>query len=171
MDSKLKLMGPVLLIFLLVACANGVKPMLTAKAKAEDPFVIVSKADQAYLEGDWLTAEHYYHSLTRAIPSDSYAWARLGNIKLRQNNFEGAISSYQRAIERDNSDARSHYNLATAHLLRAREALRDAQQALPSNDAAVQIIDKKLSHFSALVYGPVVEIASPNDGLIKQLVE
>lgn len=134
----------------------------------KDPFNITAQADRAYQRGDWLVAEKYYEELTRAVPNDAYGWTRLGNIRLRQNNFAGAVHAYRGAIERNPEAPRAHYNLATAHLLLAREALENARQHLPKNDGGARIINEKLSHFDSLIYEPYVEVTSPNDGLIGQ---
>ncbi len=131
-----------------------------------DPFDVTAQADKAYERGDWLVAEKYYRDLTRIVPTDAFAWNRLGNIRLRQNNFAGAADAYEQSIQRDNESPRAQYNLATAHLLMAREALQVAGDLLPKNDAAAQLIAEKLSHFDALVYEPVIDVTSPNEGLI-----
>lgn len=145
--------------------ANGGKYKAST---TKDPFNITAQADRAYQRGDWLVAEKYYKELTRTVPEDAYGWTRLGNIRLRQNNFGGAVHAYQAAIERNPEAPRAHYNLATAHLLLAREALENAKQHLPKNDGGARIIDEKLSHFDNLIYEPFVEVTSPNDGLIGQ---
>ena len=151
----------------LSGCSTISTPAMLSKA---DPFDTTAQADKAYEQGDWLVAEKYYTDLARMVPNDAYAWNRLGNIRLRQNNFAGAAAAYQESIERDNSSPRAQYNLATAHLLMARHALQTANSLLPKNDAASGLIAKKLSHFDALVYEPMVEVASPSDGLITRRV-
>lgn len=167
--SRTLLLCSVLVV--LQSCASVSAAPTPSKFKAtttKDPFAITARADRAYQRGDWLVAERYYAELTRTVPKDAYGWMRLGNIRLRQNNFTGAVYAYRAAIERDPDASRAHYNLATAHLLLARDALEKASQHLPANDAGVRIIGDKLRYFDRLIYEPYVEVASPNDGLIGQ---
>jgi tetratricopeptide (TPR) repeat protein len=166
-QSKLLLLCSILL---LSACATTSPGgfQSTVLQSRQDPFALAAKADDAYAIGDWLTAERYYQALTRNVPNDAYAWTRLGTVKLRQNNFVAAIHAYQRALERNADDPRTHFNLATAHLLQARDSLQKARTKLPEDDAAIAVIEEKLKHFEALVYGPIVEVASPTEGLINQ---
>lgn len=151
----------------LQGCASSAAGTFKA-TKSNDPFNTTAQADRAYQRGDWLVAEKYYEELTRSVPNDAYGWTRLGNIRLRQNNFVGAVHAYQAAIERNPEAPRAHYNLATAHLLLARDALQSAQQHLPRHDGGARIITEKLSHFDSLIYEPFIEVTSPNDGLIGQ---
>ena len=137
-------------------------------ASGATPFAITAKADSAYLRGEWATAARFYEELARTVPNDAFAWNRLGNIRLRQSNFPGAIAAYEKALERDGDSARTHYNLATAHLLVARGALENAHGLLPEKDGGIPLIEKKLGYFDAMVYESIVEVPSPNDGLIKQ---
>lgn len=165
-------MRAILMLFILasLAACNVTLPVAEQRATktTHDPFILASKGDAAYEVGNWLIAERYYHALAQQVPNDGYAWSRLGNIRLRQHNFTAAIHAYEQALQRNSDDPRTHYNLATAHLLQARAALRKAQVSLPSKDPAVALIAEKLHRFEALVYGPVIEIASPIDGLITQ---
>lgn len=151
------------LVLLLHGCANG-----SRMGQHDDPFNITEQADRAYERGDWLVAEKHYKELTRKVPQDAYGWTRLGNIRLRQNKFEGAVHAYRAAVERDPEASRAHYNLATAHLLLARDALQNAQKNLPLNDNGARLIKEKLGHFDALIYEPIIEATSPNKGLIRQ---
>lgn len=151
---------------LLQACSSTPGQPYTSSGK--DPFNIATQADTAYDRGDWLIAENYYKELTRVVPKDAYAWTRLGNIRLRRNNFNGAITAYQKSLERDSESPRTHYNLATAHLLLARESLHSAQRLLPEQDQGAVLIEEKLSYFDLLIYEPVIDVTSPNTGLIKQ---
>ncbi len=140
----------------------------TMRLSSADPFEVSAQADFAYDRGDWLVAARNYERLAAIVPNDAYALTRLGNIRLKQNDFGGAVHAYEKALERDPTAARAHYNLATAHLLLARNALQSSLRNLPRNDNGAQIIHEKLKHFDVLVYEPLIEVASPNDGLIKQ---
>lgn len=138
------------------------------KGSVEDPFELTAIADFAYDRGDWLVAEREYQQLAELVPTDAYALTRLGNVRLKRNDFTGAIHAYGQALERDPAAARAHYNLATAHLLLARESLQSSLRHLPRNDAGAMVINEKLKHFEVLVYEPLVEVRSPNKGLIKK---
>lgn len=160
---RLTLLAPMLVV--LVACNTT---STRSSGLSDDPFELTAQADFAYDRGDWLIAERFYEELTHIVPSDAYAFSRLGNIRLKQNNFEGAIHAYSTALEREPNDARTLYNLATAHLLLARGSLQQSLINLPENDAGIALVNAKLEHFEQLVYEPVIERRSPNAGLIRK---
>lgn len=158
-------------IALLTSCAatnSGSYSGSKSSSGVDDPFELTAIADFAYDRGDWLIAEREYQELAKLVPTDAYALTRLGNVRLKQNDFTGAIHAYGKALERDPEAARAHYNLATAHLLLARDSLQSSLRHLPRNDAGAVVITEKLKHFEALVYEPLVEVSSPNKGLIKK---
>jgi len=166
-----KLIMVVCLAALVSACAStssNTSRSSSAANSGKDPFEVTATADFAYDRGDWLVAAREYQQLADLVPTDAYALTRLGNVHLKQNNFSGAIYAYGKALERDPEAPRAHYNLATAHLLLARDSLQSSLRYLPPNDAGAKVINEKLKHFEVLVYEPVVEVSSPNQGLIKK---
>lgn len=164
--TSLKFAIAVSALLLMQGCATTTS--IGYRASGDDPFDITAQADRAYERGDWIVAEKYYQELTRAVPKDAYGWTRLGNIRLRRHDFTGAIVAYEESLERDRESSRTHYNLATAHLLKARQSLHNAQQHLAASDEGNKLIDEKLSYFDILVYEPVIEVTSPMNGLIEQ---
>jgi len=128
---------------------------------------IVKNADSAYLDGDWATAESYYSQLTEAAPDNSEAWLRMGNMRLRQNNVLGAVDAYQAAAVKQDSDAKSHYNLGTSYILLAKEALLKARSTLPERDVGLMVIDAKIAQLDALMNGQVAGITMPESGVFR----
>lgn len=156
-------------MLLLAGCAATTTKITSSNSSGiDDPFELTAMADFAYDRGDWLVAAREYQQLAQLVPNDAYALTRLGNVRLKQNDFEGAIHAYGKALERNPQAARAHYNLATAHLLLARDSLQASLRSLPRNDGGALVINKKLKHFDALVYEPLIETSSPNKGLIKK---
>ncbi len=164
-----KVMIAASVVLLMAGCTAVTTTGASSHSKGiEDPFELTAIADFAYDRGDWLVAAREYQQLAQLVPNDAYALTRLGNVKLKQNDFEGAIHAYGKALERDPQAARAHYNLATAHLLLARDSLQASLRNLPRNDGGALVINEKLKHFEALVYEPLIETSSPNKGLIKK---
>ncbi|MFK7732287.1 MAG: tetratricopeptide repeat protein [Pseudomonadales bacterium] len=154
-------------LLMMLGCASTASnSSLSSASNVNDPFELTAIADFAYDRGDWLVAAREYQELAQLVPTDAYALTRLGNVRLKQNDFTGAIHAYGKALERNPQAARAHYNLATAHLLIARESLQASLRNLPRNDGGALVISEKLKHFEALVYEPLVEVSSPNKGLI-----
>ncbi len=150
--------------FTLISCATT---QTTGEIKKIDIFQQIKLADQAYDKGQWVEAEHYYQRVIERAPRDFYAWFRLGNTQLQQGELRRAIHAYESALQRDNTQVRVHYNLATAYLLQAQKALQSAYHHLPDNDAALEQIEQKLIQLKKLAYTPVVEVASPAKNLIE----
>jgi len=149
----------------------GLATMLIA-ACGSNPTVTTSKdlqtqADLAYLQGDWQTAEAYYQAIAEAVPDNSSAWLRTGNMRLRQSDYHGAIDAYQTAASAESDGAKSHYNLATSYMMLARESLLKARENLPARDVGQMVIDAKLAHFDALMNSSVAGVTMPESGVFR----
>ncbi|HIE53630.1 MAG TPA: tetratricopeptide repeat protein [Chromatiaceae bacterium] len=131
-------------------------------------FKQVELADAAYAKGQWIEAEQHYQVVTQQAPNDYYAWFRLGNTRLRQSRLPSAIAAYESALQRDPEQAKPWYNLATAYLLQAQQALQQSWQRLPAGDPGRTLIAQKLEQLKQIVYTPVEDIPSPARGLIEQ---
>ncbi len=144
---------------LVAACSSN--PTLTTSQDLQ------TQADLAYLQGDWQTAEAHYQAIAEAVPDNSTAWLRTGNMRLRQNNYQGAIDAYQTAAGSESDGAKSHYNLATSYMMLARESLLKARENLPERDVGQMIIDAKLAHFDALMSSSVAGVTMPESGVFR----
>lgn len=145
---------------LLIVTACGTTPQTVDRS-------LGLNADTAYKQGDWQTAESYYSQLTEVTPENSEAWLRMGNMRLRQNNVTGAVDAYQAAAGKQDSDAKSHYNLGTSYIILARESLLKARQTLPEQDLGQMVIDAKLAQLDALMNGQVAGITMPESGVFR----
>lgn len=149
----------------LISCATT--NTVTGEIKKIDIFQQIKLADQAYEKGQWIEAERHYQIVIKRAPKDFYAWFRLGNAQLQQGELRRAIHAYESALQRDSTQIRVHYNLATAYLLQAQKSLQSAYQKLPKNDAALEQIAQKLIQLKKLAYTPVEEVISPAKNLIE----
>lgn len=72
------------------------------------------------------------HKLIEDFPDSPYGYNLLGVIYHRANDFDSAIESYSKAIERDKSFGPAYINRAPSYLMtdQPEKALRDLQQAL-----------------------------------------
>lgn len=131
------------------------------------PASLHDQANAAYSAGDWAGAASAYEQITKQSPDDSDAWLRMGNMRLRLNDLEGAIAAYQQAADRSNTEAKSLYNLATGYMLLARESLLKAQQSMPQNDVGQRLINEKINAFDELIYGPVAGMTTPSSGVFR----
>ena len=147
---------------LLTACSsNPEKPQ-------QDVFSVLEKADKAYSRGEWLNAELAYQELTERVPDDAYAWLRLGNVRLQQGRLEAAVVAYQTSLQQDQEQAKPYYNLATIYMLKAQQALQQAQRNMLPLDPGQQLVAERLSRLEALFYRGIAEGMSPGQGLRNQ---
>ncbi len=144
---------------LLAACSSN--PTVTTSADLQ------TQADLAYLQGDWQTAEGYYQAIAEAVPDNSTAWLRTGNMRLRQSDYQGAIDAYQTAASTEANGAKSHYNLATSYMMLARQSLLKARENLPERDVGQMIIDAKLAHFDEIMSSSVAGVTVPESGVFR----
>lgn len=94
---------------------------------------------QFYLDKkNYADALGVYDYLTKQDVANDDFWARLGFAKFGKNDFKGAVESYVKAIELDQSHPNRYYNLGlayieTAETTKAIEALEKAIQLEPDN--------------------------------------
>ena len=128
---------------------------------------VTEQAHSAYELEDWALAEQFYQEAVEAEPDDTATWIKLGNMRLRQDNYSGAAEAYEAAMQTEAYRPKSHYNLATSYLLIARDSLEKARNTLPEGDVAQAVIDQKLSMFDSLLYGPVDGVTLPAIGVFE----
>lgn len=142
---------------LIGACAStprGAAPSPTVEPTAytDDVFRLSSEADRAYRESRWIDAARQYRQLTDDVPSDAYAWFRLGNTYAQQGDYGRAIRAYESSLERDAGQAKPWFNLSTAYLLNARAAMMRAWGQLRPDDPARPMIERRLDALRELVH-------------------
>ena len=92
------------------------------------------KANEAYKNEDWATAEEAYRSLTVQNPRDPNPWFRLGNVYARANNLDAAVSAYKEALIRDHKSSKAWHNLGVIQLRQAANTFLEMQQYTEEND-------------------------------------
>jgi len=146
------------LVILFSACAVLDQPAAKADRSV---FLLVEKADRAYGQSRWSEAEQYYRQVIDKVPSDHYAWFRLGNTQLRRGLLDSAIYTYQQAEKRNPRHAKTQYNLALTYLMMSQRALHQSAGSLRENDPALVIVQQKLGQLQSLLDLPVEAQASP----------
>jgi len=147
-----------LLLLSLSGCVT-VNSNQSGKPDSEEIFKLAADADRAYVESRWLDAAREYQRLADLVPEDPYAWFRLGNTYAQQGSFNQAISAYQASIKRNPNQPKPWYNLATAHLLNAQDALRKSYGQLRADDPARMLIAEQLSSLESIIYQRVEDIS------------
>lgn len=93
---------------------------------------VFEQAELAEAEGEHDAAAKLYETCAQGERSDPIAPYNLGNIRLAQEDFGGAIIAYQRALARDADFVEARYNLALAYEATNRlgQAAEDLERAL-----------------------------------------
>lgn len=136
----------------------------TAKTKS---ITLLEMADKAYEQGRWAEAEQHYLAITKAVPTDFYAWFRLGNTRLQQGNLESAIHAYQLSIQRDQNQAKTHHNLAESYLILAYLSLQRAYDLSADNSYDRKVIVQKRKKLHPIIYKRIKDLPSPAQRFIR----
>jgi len=148
----------------LAACSSTPK---NADGKSGvNAFELVAQADKAYKEGRWLEAEQGYRKVIEKVPQDYYAWFRLGNTHLRQGRIDSAINFYNEARKRNPEQSKPYYNVSTAYIFQALNALRQADQLLRENDPGKVTIAMRIRILEKLIDQPVDSHKSPGGSVL-----
>ncbi len=106
---------------------------------------VQKRADAAYQNEDWKTAEKEYLYLAKNLPSEIEPWFRLGNIYARTGQLDAAVSAYREALVRDTKNSKIWHNLGIVQLRQATntfvEMLDYTNPDDPLNQRAKQIVD------------------------------
>lgn len=135
---------------LVSAMAGCAMPHAQSAAKSQAPsddrptLALSAAAARAYRDGQWDQAAEQYERLSQRIPAHPRVWLRLGNVYAQQGMLDRAVTAYHRSLSLDSDDARPWFNLATAHLLNAQQALTRAWHALPDGDPEREMIEQRL---------------------------
>ena len=117
--------------------ANPDRAAPTPPTRPASPAFVEERARQAYETGRWDVAEGYYLQLTQLKPKDANPWFQLGNLYAEQGRLDSAERAYREALRR-RDDAKTLHNLGLVQVKLGIGALREAQNRLPSADAARQ---------------------------------
>ena len=122
---KLKLLIIITLLFNLTACnLSGIKEESEESPKI-DLYELKKQADTAYLNDDLVASERDYQILIQEMPAIALNWFRLGNIYVRTDRPDAAISLYREAVIRDPKYAKAWYNLGVVQLKQTAYSLNE----------------------------------------------
>jgi len=149
MMSSMKRVSAIAML-LLSACAGSPKPgTVPLKAAPKSPAMgeveysldeSLKRGDQAYREARLDDAEAVYLKVLDKHPTLGGVWFRMGNIYLRQMQYDAAIHSYEQAIRFEPADSRAWYNLSLVRLKQSLQTLEYAASRLPVDDPGRQRI-------------------------------
>jgi len=86
----------------------------------------LKRADTAYREARLDDAESIYRGIIQQHPTMDTVWFRLGNIYMRQNQYEASVNAYEQTLHYNPQDSRAWYNLS---LVRVKQSLQTLEQA------------------------------------------
>ena len=131
---KLRFLITITLLFNLTACnLSGIKQE-TEKSPEIDLFELKKQAETAYLNDDLVASEKDYQILVKELPAIAIHWFRLGNIYVRTNRPDAAISLYREAVIRDPTYAKAWYNLSVVQLKQTAYSLNEMLIYTNEND-------------------------------------
>lgn len=108
-------------------------------------------ADVAYDQGDWDQAIFYYKKILSAIPTDPYAWFRLGNVYTRIGKINQAIHAYETSLTYNSAQFKPWFNLSTAHLLGAKIATLESLKSINASDPTRAMVSSRLETLNLLL--------------------
>ena len=85
--------------------------------KKKEPLALFNLGDAIYKEGNFSESEKIFSVLTKEAVNNRLREAvlyNLGNAQFRQENYQGAINSYEEALKIDEKDQEAKYNLELA---------------------------------------------------------
>ena len=112
--------------FLLAGCTTtpDTRPAFSPEQQLE-------RGVKAYFDGQYSLAEKDLLEVTRRVPNDGTAWFRLGNLYMRQNQFDQAADAYQKALVRQSSLDKAWHNLGVVQLKLAQRHFQQLRTRLP----------------------------------------
>jgi Ca-activated chloride channel family protein len=111
------------------------------------PEVYASKGEDAYREGDYLTAREIFKELLQETPNDARLHFNYGTTAYKNNMFEDAVKSFTEALKSDDLSLQeeAYYNRGNALFQRGNESLRtDPQHTIETWEEAVASFDGAL---------------------------
>ena len=109
---------PAIILFLLILTGCELQN-LQPNADLSSLTAVQQRANEAYQNEDWKTAEKEYHYLAKNLPSEIEPWFRLGNIYARTGKLDAAVSAYREALVRDTKNSKIWHNLGIVQLRQA----------------------------------------------------
>ena len=130
----------IVMLSLISACGTKVK-----KGEQSLAIGIEKRAEDYYKDANLLLAESEYRELLKVAPRYSKAWFRLGNIYMRTNQLDAAITHYEKALVFEPKHAKAWHNLALARIRQATNVLVEGQRRVESSQSQeIDFLLKKL---------------------------
>ena len=114
--NSMRLIVPVMLVFILSGCQGGFVKSSDDPATTEELIQLKQDADLAYSNKEYEKALPMYQQLNREIPKDALLWFRTGNIHARLNQPSLAVEHYQNAVKADPTLATAWHNMGVLQL-------------------------------------------------------
>ncbi len=116
MLNKLLMRVFILVVFLVLAACTPGNTKDTKENPNLDLIEVLEQASFAYENNDLVTSEKNYAILIKELPEEAEYWFRLGNIYVRTNRPQAAMSLYREAVLRDPQFAKAWYNMSIVQL-------------------------------------------------------
>lgn len=131
-------------VALMVGCAGANRVENSEKYDA---------AATAYKNGELSQAETLYRSIAEKHPDYAEAWFKLGNIYVRTEQYDAAVTMYEHAAKINPEDAKTWNNLALARVKQAIAVLdegvshgqKDSAQVLSMRDLRQRIVQSVIA--------------------------
>jgi cytochrome c-type biogenesis protein CcmH/NrfG len=140
---NLKLSAYCIVFFVLSGC--NIQNLQQSGPDLENIVQVEQRANTAYQNEDWQSAEKEYLELTRQIPDQAEPWFRLGNIYARMDRLDAAVAAYRNALVRDKDYSKAWHNLGIVHLRQATTTFKDMLQHTskddPLNQRAIYVVN------------------------------
>lgn len=138
----LKHLLAILFLLILTGCdIQNLQPGADLSSMVE----VQKRANEAYQQEDWKTAEKEYLFLSKNLPNEIEPWFRLGNIYARTGKLDAAVSAYREALVRDTKNSKIWHNLGIVQLRQATntfvEMLDYTDTSDPLNQRARQVVN------------------------------
>jgi len=125
----------ILFLLILAGCElQNVQP----NADLSSLVAVQQRANEAYQNEDWKSAEKEYLYLAKNFPGEIEPWFRLGNIYARTGQLEAAVSAYREALIRDTKNSKAWHNLGIVQLRQATNTFVEMQEYTDPGDPLSQ---------------------------------
>lgn len=137
----IRIVPTLMFIFLLEACDQVRSSNATS--------TVYIKAEKAYSKNQMDLAKTYYLELLTQKPVNTNVFFKLGNISMRQSQWNKAITYYTEVLKKQPDHEKTHHNLAMLHLSRAHEHISFYINRYPiHNDHNIQKLIDAISDYS-----------------------
>jgi tetratricopeptide (TPR) repeat protein len=127
--SYLKIVFIIMAIILQSACAGKKHTVQSGAMEIEQ------RAEEFYNKANLQLAEVEYRKLLAMVPQYAKGWFKLGNIYLRSNQLDAAISHYEKALSFDAKMTKAWHNLSLARIRQATNTLLEGQRNVEKSES------------------------------------